>query len=804
MIQNYLKIAWRNVLKSRLLSFISLSGLAVGMAACLLLLHYVTFELSYDKFHDSAERIYRLRYERTDENGEAVRFASCCPPAAPRIRDEYPEVEKIARIFRYRAVVSHDDRKFLEEKIYFAEPDFLDILKFEFISGDPLNGLRESSRAFISRSTALKYFGDQDPTGQILTVNGKTDYRVVGIFEDVPPNSHLKFDFLLSFENIASYYGPEVMEAWGHTGFYTYLRLRPQVDAEIFEKKLLDLVESEFGEVLRHYKLTLELILQPLQDIHLTSHFMQELEMNGDRDAVNFLFIIALFVIIIAWVNYINLSTAASSSRAREIGLRKVVGATRSQLRLQLFLEIFFLNLFSAALALTLVDLSLPFFSQVTGTPPDYNLWGAGWFWTALAVMFLVGVFLPGLYPVVVISSFKPVDALRDKLRYVVNGVALRKCLVVFQFAMAFGLIAGTLVVYKQVTFMKKQELGFNIDQTLVVKAPRVRDEAFNQKVDTFKETLLTQPTIRNVSFVTEVPGRQILWDAGGIHRAGEGVEGGRNYQIVGCDYNFFDLFELDFLRGRQFSREFSTDDKALVLNETAVTWMGFEDVDAAVGQQVDYWGELFTIIGVVKDYHQQSLKAAFEPTLFRLVPYGRGKRGVFAVKLQGQNVPETVAKVDQLYEDFFPGNPFDQFFLDDYFDQQYRTDELLGKVLGIFSLLAIFVTGLGVFGLSFFTVLQRTKEIGIRKVLGADAGSIVFLLTKELLILVAVANLIAWPLSYFIMRRWLDHFANRIELHPDLFVSAALTTFLIALVTIVFQVVKAAAANPVDSLRYE
>lgn len=804
MFWNYLKIAWRNVRKSTLLSFICMSGLAIGMAACLLILHYVTFEKSYDRFHDDYERIYRLRYERTDEDGQAVRFASCCPPAAPRIRGEYPEVEKIARIFRYNAVVSHGDRKFLEEKIFFAEPDFFDILKFKFLSGDPTIDLRDAGRAFISLSTALKYFGDQDPIGQILTVDSDTDYHIAGVFEDIPANSHLKFDILLSFENLASRYGPDVMEAWGHTGFYTYLRLQPRTDAQGFEHKLADLVESEFGEVLRAYGLTLDLKLQPLKDIHLTSHFMQEYEINGDRDSVNFLLIIAIFVIIIAWVNYINLATASSSNRAKEVALRKVVGASRKQLRIQFFFEIIILNLVSVLLALVLLDLSLPIFSQVTGTTADYNLWSQGWFWTAIAVMFLVGVFLSGLYPVAVMSSFEPIGTLRGRLGNAARGISLRKCLVVFQFVTAFGLIAGTLAVYKQIVFMKSQDLGFDIEQTLIVKAPRVRDDAFPQKVDTFKEQLLGLTAIKNACFVTEVPGRQILWDAGAIYKAGSNPGQSKNYQIVGTDYNFFNLFNLEFISGRSFSREFPADAEALILNETAVQWLEFDDAEAAVGQQVDYWGNIFTVIGVVKDYHQQSLKAAFEPTIFRLMPYGRGKRGVFAVKLHGEDVRKSVEQVNRFYDNIFPGNPFDYFFLDDYYNQQYRADELFGNVMSIFSLLAIFVTGLGIFGLSSFIVVQRTKEIGIRKVLGATVKNVVLLLTREFFLLIAIANLIAWPITYYVMRRWLDNFAYHTEIGVEIFVVTGVLTLVIAILTVIVQTLNAATADPVDSLRYE
>jgi putative ABC transport system permease protein len=804
MFGNYLKIAVRNLVKTKLYSLINVLGLAIGVAACLLILHYVSYEKSYDKFHEAGKRIYRLRYERSDSSGAAVKFASCTPPAAGFIRERYPEVEKIARIQNYQAVVSFGDRKFTEERMYFAEPDFLDILKFKFIKGDPLNGIREANNAFISQSTAGKYFGSQDPMGKTFSVDKKVDYQVAGIFADIPQNSHLKLDILLSYKNIYLRFGKDVLESWGHTTFFTYLRLKPGTDPQAFENKLADLVESEAGDLQKQYQVVIRLKMQPLHDIHLTSHFMQEYEINGDRDAVNFLFIIALFIIIMAWVNYINLSTARSLTRAREVGLRKVVGAARRQLMMQFFSEVILINLAAVLIAFVLVQSFLPFFTQITGTPADYIIWEAGWFWTAILIMFLVGVFLSGLYPVAVLTSFKPTVVLRGKLGNSARGINLRKILVIFQFVIALVLIAGTLTVYWQLDFMKNQDPGFDMDHVLVIKAPRIRDAAFKEKFATFKEELLRQSNIKGFCFVTEVPGRQIFWDNGGIVKYGEDVSKGKNYQIVGIDYDFVNLFDLKFAVGRNFSKEFPADKDALILNETAIKWMGFTDPDSALGQKVDYWGHIYTIIGVLKDYHQQSLKAAFEPHIFRLLPYGRDIRGHFAVKINPHNIPETVSLVQNQYEQFFPGNPFEFIFLDEYYNQQYKEDELFGKVFGIFSFLAIFVTCLGIFGLSSFMVIQRTKEIGIRKVLGAGVSKILFLLTKDFLGLLLVSFIISLPLAILGIMEWLKGFANRMSLHVWLFVLPLLMVSVVMLVTIGSHIVRAALANPVDSIRYE
>jgi len=804
MLGNYFKTAIRNLIGTKLFSLVNILGLAIGMTACLLILHYVSFEKSYDRFHEDGDRIYRLRYERASAEGQTVKFASCTGPAAVFLRERYPEVEQVARLVRWRATVSLDNQQFAEDGMYFAEPELLEILKFKIIKGDPGTGLKDANNALISQTTAKKYFGNQNPIGKTFSVDKKVDYQVIGVFADIPVNSHIKFDILLSFQNLIPIYGQDVLNSWGHTTFYTYLRLRPGVDSREFENKLVDLVESEAGELQKEFEVVIRLKMQPLYDIHLSSHFMQEYEINGDETSVNFLFIIALFIIIMAWVNYINLSTARSLTRAREVGLRKVVGASRQQLRNQFFFEILVINTLSVLFALLVVKLFLPLFTQITGTPMTYSIWNAGWFWLAVAVMLLAGVFLSGLYPVAVLTSFKPTTVLKGKLGNSAKGINLRKVLVVFQFIMALALLIGTLTVYFQLEFMKSQALGFDINHIVVVKAPRVRDDSFREKFVTFKDELVKQSDIEKFSCVTEVPGRQIFWDNGGIRRVGDSASKGKNYMIVGIDYDFLKVFGLELAAGRNFSKEFPADKETILLNEKGVKWMGFSDSREAIGKQVDYWGNIYTIIGVLKNYHQQSPKADYEPQIFRLLPFGRGVRGVFAIKINPQNIKGAVQVIQRYYEQFFPGNPFEYEFLDDYYNQQYKEDELFGKVFGIFSFLAIFITSLGIFGLSSFMVIQRTKEIGIRKVLGAGVPRILFLLIKDFLVLLLFSFVIVLPLTIWGITRWLSGFALQMDLTVWLFLLPLAVVSLVMLLTIGTHVIRAALANPVNSIRYE
>ncbi len=802
MLKNYLVTAFRNMRKNKTLTLINVLGLSTGMAVCLLILYYVHFEKSYDRFHERQDRIFRLRYEREDKGGDAVRFASCCPPAALRVRSKMPEAEKVARMVRYTAVISYGAEKYIEDKIFFAEPDFADIFSFRFLSGNPVNDLKKPNQAFISSSMAKKYFGDEDPEGKTISLDGKMNFTVAGVFEDVPQNSHVKFNFLMSFQNILKIYGEDFDESWGDSGAFTYLLLKEGVDASEFERKLNALAEAEVGEMFRQYNLTMFLKMQPLPDIHLTSHFQQEYEPNGDRDTVNYLFIIAFFIIIIAWVNYINLSTARSLTRAREVGLRKVIGASRRQLTGQFLFEILLTNLIAVLLTFALLFLSLPLFGQITGIPADHPIWMRAWFWAAVSLMFFAGVFLSGAYPVFVLTSFKPIGVLKGKLGNAAGGMNLRKGLVVFQFVMATGLIICTLAVYQQLSFMKNMDLGFNRDQILVVKAPRVRDSTFVSKLEVFKHELRKNAGIESFCVVTEVPGRQIYWDAGAIHRVGSDEE--KNYQIVGIDYDFVNVFGLAFAAGRNFSMEFPSDKQALILNETACEWLGFKGPEDAIGKQVSYWGEIFSVIGVLKNFHQQSPKAAFEPHIYRFLPQGRGVRGHFAMKVGSDKLKAVLGTVQEQYNRFFPGNPFDFFFLDEYFNQQYKADELFGKVFGLFSFLAVFITSLGIFGLSSFMTIQRTKEIGIRKVLGAGMTRILLLLTRDFLLLIFTAFIIAIPISYYTMNLWLDSFASRMEMTAGLFLFPLIMVGSITLLTIGAHVIKAAAANPVESLRYE
>lgn len=797
-----IKIALRNIISKKLFSLINIAGLASGITAFLFILLYVTYERSFDAYHKNFDNIYRLRYERSSVTGESVKFASCCPPAALRIRELYPEVEKIGRIFRYRATVIFGDRKFYEERMYFAEPQIFEIFDIQFITGSPSSGISSANCAFISQSKARKYFGENDPMGQTISVDKEMSFVITGIFRDIPENSHMNFDILLSWPNLITHYGPDIEDSWGDTGFFTYFILNPTASPEGFEGKLKELVERDFGEELRSYKLTCDLKVQPLKDIHLKSKFMQEMEVNGNSDTVLFLNIIAFFILIIAWVNYINITTARALTRATQVGLSKIAGASRIQLIGQFIIETFLINLVALGFSFILLILLRPLFHNLTGIPSSFSFWKEGWFWLTIIILLVSSVILSGVYPVFVITSVKSSKMIQGNYSHSKSGVFLRKALVVFQLLMAISLITCTIIVFRQNNFIREQDKGISIKDILVVRAPRVRDPSFGSRLVTFKEELIKNQLIAKFSVGTEVPGRQILWDAGGIFRVGS--DQSKNYQITGIDYDYLDLLEATVIAGRNFDRSFGSDSSSLILNEKATKWMEFESPAEAVGAKVNYWDNIYTIIGVVKDYCQQSPKEAYEPHIFRFMPHGRDIRGFFMMKVLPGNENDVLNLVEEKYCEFFPDNPFDFFFLENYYDQQYRNEKLLGNIFGIFALLSIIITCLGIFGLTSYLMIQRTKEISIRRVLGSDKHNIILLFSKDFIFITAIAFVLAGPVSYFWITGWLKTFELKLGITFWDFLLPYLFVQFLTLVTIGFIVSKTASVNPSDNLRTE
>jgi putative ABC transport system permease protein len=805
MIKNYFKIAWRNIKRHKAYSAINIIGLAIGITACLLILQYVTFELSYEDFHQKKDRIYRVQQDRYDNGKLATQWAAGAYAAGNSFKDAVPEIEDYVKLLRRDMFIAKlNNQPFKIEKVFFASASFFNIFSYPLLEGDPKTVLLEPNTAVISQTTARNLFGTENAAGKILNLNQKENFTITGVFKDMPANTQLQANMLLSYATFvksakADNFDPET--GWLSDGCLTYLLLRKDANPKAVAAKFSPIVEKAVGAELKKFNAAVTYSLQPLTDIHLYSHLMYEPEPNGDGKTVYLLLAIAFFIVVIAWVNYINLATARAISRAKEVGVRKAVGSQHKQLIIQFLSESALLNGFALVLALLLMLAVIPAFNQLSGQHISYSLFTRIDFWLSLTGLFIAGVFLSGLYPAFVLSRFKPVEVLKGKMIATKQGAILRKSLVVFQFTASLFLLIGTLTVYRQIQFMRKQPLGINIEQTLVVTPPVVTDSTFLRQMTAFKEDLLQYPSIRSITAMSTVPGQSVDWNAGGIKLVGEDETKQKQYRVIGVDYDFINAFGLKLIAGRPFSKDFGTDPHAVIFNKTGIELLGFNKPEEAIGKKIDFWGEQFTITGVSENFHQQSLREAYEPLILRLIPDGQG---YFAIKTNPQQITATIEKVKAGWDTFFPGNTFDYFFLDEHFNNQYKADQKFGQVFGLFTALAILVACLGLFGLASFTTIQRTKEIGIRKVLGSSVVGILKLLYREFAILLLLAFVVAIPLAWFTTHKWLQGYSFRIGIHWSFFIIPFILIVVIAWLTVSFQSLKAALSNPIKSLKSE
>lgn len=800
MIQNYLLSIKRYTSRNKGFTFINVLGLATGIMACMLITQYVLHEFSYDNFHEKKENIYRVQLDRYDKGELSTRWASGAAGIGPDFKSNYPEVKNYVRMMRRSSVFRYQDVFFKEDHTCWASEDFFKIFSVKLIHGIDSLVLKEPFKVVISESFAKRYFGDENPIGKTLRHNGETDYEVTGVFADLPINTHMEFDALMSFESLKKLWNDDIT-SWNWDGFYTYLELADGTNPDVFESKLPALTQKINGEEMKRFNADMKFNLQPIADIHLDSNFIGEFKANGDRESTYFLSVVAVLILIIAWINYVNLSTAKSIERAREVGVRKVMGGFRWQLIQQFLFESLLLNVLAVLIAIVFVIILTPWFSELLGRKPDYLLFQQNMFWVWITLLILCGSLLAGLYPAFVLSSYKPVEVLKGRFKNSSKGVIFRKGMVVTQFIASITLIVGTFTVYQQIDFMQSRELGINIDQTLVLNSPNVVDSTYEQKFQVFKQRISQNAEVSAVTASTSVPGSQPGWNAGGIRRLSQGEDEAKQYRVIMMDHDFVETYKLAIVAGRDFSGEISGEEKNVMINESSVKQLGYSKPEDAVNDQIFFWGDTFRIVGVMKNYHQESLKKAHEPLIFR---YNNAPGGFYSIKFNTSHVKESIAKFEEEWAVIFPGNPFIHFFLDDHYNEQYQADQRFGKVFGIFSALAIIIACLGLFGLSSLTAIQRTKEIGVRKVLGASVSGILGLVGKDYIILMVIAIALSIPLAAWAMNGWLQNFENRIALSWYIFALPGLFVTVIALGTVSIHTLKAARLNPAKSLRYE
>ncbi|MBI9039548.1 MAG: ABC transporter permease [Bacteroidales bacterium] len=807
MFRNYLKTALRNLFKNKIFTIINILGLAIGIAASLLIFQYVENELIYDNFHEKSENIYRLRGDRFSQGELAEEMATVCDALGPLLPDAFPEVKDYVVLSNYQleGVISYGEHNHKLQKAFFATSSFFNVFSYKLLQGDPDKVLTEPFSIVISESLATKLFPDGDAVGRMVKFNNRRTLAISGVFEDVPENSHLKFNILFSFQTMVEWYGKWTEDSWWVDIALTYLLLEPNTDTDELITKIDKFVDDRIGKELREQNQAMKFYLLPVEDIHLYSNFPGEAEVNGDHKTVHFLLIISFLIIIIAWVNYINMATARSLERSKEVGLRKVSGASRTQLIRQFLLESLVLNLIAVLVAILIVIVIHPVFYDFTGLNISLELFGNLEFCLAFALIILTGTILSGLYPAFIMSSFKPIVVLKGKMSSGGKGNILRKALIIFQFVISIILISGTLTVFKQVKYMQNQYLGVNLEQTLIVEGPVSFDSTWIHQQKSFNNELLLNAAISDVCASYFVPGDEVWFTNGYIKQSNNDEKASRTLQVIHVDHNFLDYYDFDFLAGRNFTEGSETDLLGHIINRETCELLGFENPEDALNEELNCpnWRSTKKIIGVIENYHQRSLKEKFGPIIYTYLPHPRFLKK-YSIKVHPQNLKETIAYIEKQFADFFPGNTFDYYFLDKHYDEQYKSDTQFGRTFAIFSVLAIFIACLGLFALSLYFALQRTKEIAVRKVLGAGLKEIFSLLSKDYLMLFFIAILIAFPISYLIMDNWLGNYAYRINFGYWFFLVPVLAMIFIIFISVFYQVNKAARANPASSLKYE
>lgn len=787
MFRNYLIVALRNLVKNKVYSIINICGLAIGIATTLLILLWVADELSYDRYHTNADQLYRS-IVNWDIAEQQVSYSTTPAPFGEFIQSEIPEVKNTTLYNKMGAtLLAYEDQPYQESEGAYTEPATLDMFTFHFLEGNPTTALNDPQSIILSETLAQKYFGKESALNKTLRFDNRHDLKVTGVYEDMPENSHLRFSFLMPFELFKQNHNIGE-DNWNDFNYYSYVQLEEGASNEVVGDKITQLFHKRFPE-----NTTLAgIFLQPLTDIHLYSDFDLDISGNGDIQYVYILSIIAAFILLIACINFTNLATARSIKRAKEIGLRKSIGAIKHQLVGQFLGEALLYSVIAVLLAVLLVELVLPVYNDLAQKQISLQLLDTKFIGALLFITLLTGL-AAGLYPALFLSSFDPVRVLKGAFKVGSSGVFLRKGLVVLQFTLSIILIVGTLIVDDQLTYIRNKKLGYNKENVLVVPMTGT----VYQNPETFKNRLLEHPAVHNITTAS-----QNLTNIGSSTSGGdwEGKPADMDMLLnqLSVDLDFIKTFQIEMAEGRAFSKESGTDSSAFILNEEAVKQMGLED---PVGTTFSLHGVEGTIIGVAKDFNFQSVHKTIAPLVLFISPDWRSN---MYIKIDNQDIPQALAVAETYWKETNPAYPFEYQFLDESFNALYKAEQRTGKLFDYFAFIAIFISCLGLFGLAAYTAELRTKEIGVRKVLGASVSNILMLFSKDYIKLVLIAFLIATPLAYLLMHTWLEDFAYRTNISPLVFVLAVIFAIGITLLTVGYQSAKAATANPVDSLRSE
>lgn len=805
MIRNYFKIAWRNLIQDKSFTFINLLGLATGFAITLLIIEYVRYELSYENTHENADRIVRLTIDYMD--GETVETQDCetNPPTGAKALKELPEVVDFTRAYPIGEPsinVKFGEEQYVLEKVFAVDSSFFSMFSYPLIHGTKNGLFKQAGEAVISETTAKKIFNRTDVIGEIIEIPEFNKlFKIVGVTKNSPTNTHLKFDMVFSYASMLAepiIYG-EKLDNWDGNNTLTYLLLAPNTNYDNFTKSLAGFSQRLIDEKKFEHN---QIIGQKISDIHLYSKKTFETEPNGDATTVFFLLGVAFLVIISVFVNYINLATSKALDRAKEVGLRKVVGASKKQLRIQFLVEALLINLFSGLFAIFLVLVIKGKFIEIAGLPIDFSILENSFFWISLGLFVILSTILSGAYPALVLASFKPVSVLKGSFTHSTQGAFLRKSLVVFQFTITIILLVQTFTVDQQLNYMREIDLGVDIDRTLVVRAPA--ENNLRENYAHFKEQLLTKSNIKAVALSDVVPGEPTsqFTTTTGINLAEIIEKHDYNFYINSIDADYIPTMGMELLAGQNYLPTSKRENNEVIVNEKAVRLWGLQNAENAISKKLRFWGQTWTIIGVIKDYYQETAKSAQIPIIHMF------NNNYFyqnaSIQFLGGDPKKQVAEIEAIYKSNFPGAPFTYFFQDAKYEQLYKADVQFQNVFSVLTGFAILIACLGLFGLASFTVLKRTKEIGIRKVIGASNTNLLILLTKDFIKTVLFSMLIGIPITYYVVSNWLETFANRIEITWWLFAIPVLFIMVLVVFSISFKTLKTAMANPILSLKDE
>lgn len=806
MLLNYFKIAFRSLLKFKGYTAINLFGLALGLTAGVLIMLYVLDELSYDKFHSKIDRIYRVetQFINNREGGDGGSMETNGWGIGSTLRKDYPEVEAVLYTRSANFLLVNYEGKRIRERAHFATPEVFEIFSFPLIEGNPKKALTDPYSVVITETMAKKYFNGQNALNKTMTFADTMQFVVTGVMKDIPSNSHIQLDMLISFSTFSSVLNPgfDYNGGWGNINMRNYVLLKERVDVENFKSKASNIYRDRAGSMLKDWGVDANVVFMPLNRLYLYSKNGNGLGTLGSIDRLYLMSGIAIFVILLACINFVNLTTARSVYRAKEVGLRKVVGSTRQGLIRQFLSESFVLTLTALVIAIALSGLLLPVFNQILAKSYTVSSLFSPTVVSGVLILITVVTLLSGYYPALVMSGMRPAEVLKGKLQNSSRGVQLRRALVVFQFVISVSLVLGTLIVINQLSYMQKQELGFAKDEIFVINAARVSSPNLNA-FETFKNELKSLAVVGDVTFTNSIPGNP-GWIGQVAYPEGKSGDDAVSVEYMAIDDHYLKTMGLQIIAGTDFSKDREAQLKdGLILNETAVSLFGWASPEEAIGKKITSpsgspEGE---VIGVVKDYHQFGLQQKIGPMAMDFNPRSSY---MYAVRYTAANTQELITSINSLWQKTFPGYDFNYFFLDQDFERQYQAEQRLATVFGLFSVVTILIAVIGLLGLISFMVAARTKEIGVRKVLGADVFSITTLLSKEFIVLVIISNCIAFPLAWYFANEWLTTFANHAPLSPMLFIITMGIALAITLATISFQTVKAAMTDPIKSLRYE